>query len=583
MALPSKEALDLIGWLAKANEDALHTLVDLRGLTASDVSSLTTLAHALVGEATVKKALASQHRDSLAALSVVATSPEDAHSGDFGSLESWGLVDASTTPPTLLFPRDYLQSLDSLDFDQAVPDLTIQDPPTPESLTSCARLVQSVLAQLGDIVDAMAKRAFAADKKGTLSANGLKALTDVIGSGYDAAALVRVAHTAGLLTVGPHGMQATSQAVSWRTLTAEAQWELIGKAWWANLPAWVHQVVAAHPGLVWSSDLEPLVGYHYPLLNQPERVASVIEQATLLGVVCQHMVTPWGRHLIEPGSSIGLEEHFVEPVEGVYASEDFTLVASGPLRLDHRVILDSLAHRELGGLVPRYRVTSRSLVRALQAGVAPDEIVPTLQECALTSLPNGIIHLIEDTCRKAGEISLHPSRNGTTLVMARAALADELVIDPSLNALRLRQLDATTLVSPLPVERVNDFILGSRYLALVHDANTATGVPEAIDVVEDHAFAKLHTAVHTLYEGIENAARHGVSPSLGSVLEVAIASKVPLDITVEMPGGEQVSMVMEPRSVAGGRLRGVELKNSMEKTIPVSSIRNAVPWSTPGS
>jgi len=89
MALPSKEALDLIGWLAKANEDALHTLADLRGLTASDVSSLTTLAHALVGEATVKKALASQHRNSLAALSVLATTPVDAASYDFGSLESW--------------------------------------------------------------------------------------------------------------------------------------------------------------------------------------------------------------------------------------------------------------------------------------------------------------------------------------------------------------------------------------------------------------------------------------------------------------------------------------------------------------
>ena len=583
MALPSKEALDLIGWLAKANEDALHTLADLRGLTANDVSSLTTLAHALVGEATVKKALASQHRNSLQALSVLATTPVDAASYDFGSLESWGLVDTSTTPPTLLFPRANLTSLDTLDFDQEPPELTIQDPPTPETLTSCARLVQSVLAQFGDIVDAMAKRAFAADKKGTLSANGLKALTDAIGSGYDAAGLVRLAHTAGLLTVGPHGMQATSEAVAWRTLTAEAQWEHIATAWWANLPEWVHQVVVAHPDLVWSDDLEPLVGYHYPLLKQPELVASVIEQATLLGVVCQNMVTPWGRHLVEPRDFIGLGEHFVEPVEGVYASEDFTLVASGPLRLDHRLILDSLAHRELGGLVPRYRVTSRSLVRALQAGVTPDEIVPTLQGCALTALPSGMVHLIEDTCRKAGEISLQASRNGTTLVITRAALTDELVIDPSLNALRLRQLDATTLVSPLPVERVNDFILGSRYLALVHNSNSATGVPELINVVEDRASVKLHTAVHTLYEGIENAARHGVSPSLGSVLEVAIASKVPLDITVEMPGGEQVSLVMEPRSVAGGRLRGVELKNSMEKTIPVSSIRNAVPWTTPGS
>jgi hypothetical protein len=583
MALPSKEALDLIGWLAKADKDALHTLVDLRGLTANDVSSLTTLAHALVGEATVKKALAHQPRENLAALSALTSTPEDSASHDWTPLASWGLVDASTTPPALLFPRKYLDPLKSLDFDLVAPEPDAHEVPSPESITSCARLVQSVLAQLGDIVDAMAKRAFAADKKGTLSANGLKALTDVIGSGYDAAGLVRLAHTAGLLTVGPHGMQATSQAIFWRTLTAEQQWEHIAKAWWAKLPDWIHQVVLTHPDLSWTADLPLLVSYHYPLLNQPDVVAAVIEQATLLGVLCQEVASPWGRHLVEPRDSIGLAEHFVLPVEGVYASEDFTLVASGPLRVDHRVVLDSLAHRELGGLVPRYRVTSRSILRALQAGVAPKDIVPTLQECALTSLPNGIVHLIEDTCRKAGEITLQASRNGTTLVITRSALTDELVLDPSLNALRLRQLDATTLVSPLPVERVNDFIMGSRYLALVEDTHQATGVPELIDLVEDQAYVKLHTAVDTLYEGIENAARHGVSPSLGSVLEVAIASKVPLEIRVEMPGGEVVSMVMEPRSVASGRLRGVELKNSMEKTIPVSSIRNAVPWSTPGS
>jgi hypothetical protein len=88
----------------------------------------------------------------------------------------------------------------------------------------------------------------------------------------------------------------------------------------------------------------------------------------------------------------------------------------------------------------------------------------------------------------------------------------------------------------------------------------------------------LEAAVVALAETIESAARHGVPPWLGSVLEVAIANKIALDIDVEMPGGESVNLVMEPRSVGGGRLRGVELKNSMEKTIPISAIRHASPW-----
>jgi hypothetical protein len=193
------------------------------------------------------------------------------------------------------------------------------------------------------------------------------------------------------------------------------------------------------------------------------------------------------------------------------------------------------------------------------------------------------VYVVEDTCRRAGEIELHPSRNGTRVVVATPALRNELLLDPSLTGLTLRELDDLTLVSPLPVERVNDFILGSRYLALIHHTHLPSSVPEALDVQPSPASTKVHTAVVNLVSSIQNAAHHGVSPSLGSVLEVAIASKVPLDITVEMPGGEMVSMVMEPRSVAGGRLRGVEVRNSMEKTIPVSSIRQAIPWSETGS
>jgi hypothetical protein len=91
----------------------------------------------------------------------------------------------------------------------------------------------------------------------------------------------------------------------------------------------------------------------------------------------------------------------------------------------------------------------------------------------------------------------------------------------------------------------------------------------------------LEDAVRSLAASITKAASQGVPPWLGSVLEVAIAAKVALEIEVDMPGGTSVSLIMEPRSLAGGRLRGVELRNSMEKTVPISAIRTATPWSPP--
>jgi len=583
MALPSKEALALIGWLAHANEDALHTLARLRNLSANDLGSLTTLATALLNDASVGKALAQLPRHQLAALVAIDQGVVHPSTTDLEALSRWGLIDMSPPTPQLLFPRSHLSVLERLDMSASEPPTSVEDPLGSEATITSARLVQAMLAQLGDIVDALAKRAFPAAKTGILSANGLKALNETLGSGYDTPRLVALGRAAGLITLGPQGLQATRLGVAWRLHGGDKQWAEVATPWWAHLPEWITSVVPLYPGMNWQSDLALLVEYHYPLLPSSDGVAQALEEATLLGVLHQGVATPWGEHLWGAGPDIRIEHHFVEPVEGVYASEDFTLVASGPLRHEQRVLLDSLAHRELGGLVPRYRVTSRSIVRALQAGVRPTQVVPLLEQCALTPLPRSIVYVVEDTCRRAGEIELHPSRNGTRVVVATPALRNELLLDPSLTGLTLRELDDLTLVSPLPVERVNDFILGSRYLALIHHTHLPSSVPEALDVQPSPASTKVHTAVVNLVSSIQNAAHHGVSPSLGSVLEVAIASKVPLDITVEMPGGEMVSMVMEPRSVAGGRLRGVEVRNSMEKTIPVSSIRQAIPWSETGS
>jgi hypothetical protein len=191
-----------------------------------------------------------------------------------------------------------------------------------------------------------------------------------------------------------------------------------------------------------------------------------------------------------------------------------------------------------------------------------------------------MVHLIEDTCRLAGDIELHRTRNGTTITVVRPILAAELLADPSLGPLALRELDANNLATKLPVERVQDILLASRYLALIAgDSETPVDSVVHRGVPSTHA-DPLTQAIAALAETIDSAARHGVPPWLGSVLEVAIANKIALDIDVEMPGGETVNLIMEPRSVAGGRLRGVELRNSMEKTIPISAIRQASPWTS---
>jgi hypothetical protein len=300
----------------------------------------------------------------------------------------------------------------------------------------------------------------------------------------------------------------------------------------------------------------------------------------MLGIVASGCPTPWGQALFT-GATPDLGRYLPSAVPGVYATEDFTLLAPGPLTLAHRLILDRIAHRELGGLVPRYRLTSRSVLRALHGGIVAEEIVPLLQSASQTPLPSGMVHLITDTCRLAGDIELSSTRNGTTITLTRPELRQELLADPSLGPLSLRELDDRTLVTRLPVERVHDILLGARHMAMIAGEDAIYQPAEERVALGTTGPDPLEEAVRTLAASITKAASQGVPPWLGSVLEVAIAGKVALEIEVDMPGGTSVSLIMEPRSLAGGRLRGVELKNSMEKTVPISAIRSATPCSSP--
>lgn len=575
MALPSKETLQLIQWLASRDASQLLVLAIARGVTPAHASSLTSLALKLEDDASVAAALRQLSRGALHALANLETATPGPGLDEVAAL---GLVDTRVTPPVALCAPHHFSVLHNVDLTATPAPQSSCSGLDPETLAKYGTVVAGILCELGDLVDALARHPQPATKTRSLSVMGVKALSEVLGDGYDIPALVDSAFIAGLLHSDGSKIFMSTAARAWREGSSEAQWLAVATPWWASVPSWLQRVVRAHPKSNWVTDLPALVASSYPLLDADEALAGATTQATFLGVLAGGCPTPWGASLWTDTDSLGLDDCLPDAVPGVYATEDFSLLAPGPLSLEHRLILDTVAHRELGGLIPRYRLTARSVLRALHNGVDPVTIVPMVTTVSQTPLPDGMVHLIEDTCRLAGDIELHRTRNGTTITVVRPILAAELLADPNLGPLSLRELDAHNLATKLPVERVQDILLASRYLALIAGDTETPLVAEVSGVAGTPVLDPLEAAVMALADTIHNAARHGVPPWLGSVLEVAIASKIALEIEVEMPGGDSVTLVMEPRSVGGGRLRGVELKNSMEKTIPISAIRQASPW-----
>jgi hypothetical protein len=90
---------------------------------------------------------------------------------------------------------------------------------------------------------------------------------------------------------------------------------------------------------------------------------------------------------------------------------------------------------------------------------------------------------------------------------------------------------------------------------------------------------ELEAALDQLVADATEAAKRGVPAGLSSIIEVATETKTPLEIVVRMPDDTSLTVIMEPKALSAGRLRGVELRHQVEKTLPVSHITNVRAWS----
>ena len=583
MALPNSNDLSVIGWLASRNLEQLGALAKLRRIEPAHCQGLNSVASALLDSGNIESALRSMHRidlEVLAKLRHPGAKPGSPATLVTPVVAASGFVDEAGDSPRLLCAERDLAILDALHFSSKAPSPRAAKALGPEAAQKAATAAWSTLCQVHDLVRELSRKPVATTKDHKLSPTNAKALHAKLGPGYDLDHLIRLSFQGNLVTVLRGEILPTSTWANWQDASREDQWFSVASAWWANAPVWLRNTVLEFPDNNWLENLEPLVAFGYPLaVAQPELQEWIVD-ATSLGVIYEGVPTAWARDFWAgkaPQSSLGASLPEVTP--GVYVNEDFTLLASGPLSGTHRSSLDLVAQLELGGLIPRYRLTAASLLQGLQEGVAAAAILPLLKQVAINPLPESVVALIKDVCRKAHDRELSIDGEHTVIRLSSPELSSELKTDPALTVLGLRAREGGDpelweLSSSWPIERVLNTLLGGSYMALIVD-DTRTpvvsalshGVHQAPPPVDD-----LSLALDSLYADIQEAQRLGVPPGFGSIIEVATRTKTPLEIDVTMPDGTTVTSTMEPRSLSGGRLRGVEIKNSVERTLPVSRI-----------
>lgn len=549
-----ESALGLAGWLRSLPDDHLAALLGARELRASTIKDWFDLAEALLRPESVAGALARLDRGTLIALRRGET-PEEA--------ERLGLAHDGTVPPVVVGAIPVLD-------DGAAPAALVPVPQVDQRFTDrvAAERAYATTTAVVELLDVLHREPAKALARGGIALPDAKRLAASMGVDLDEVpSIAGIAERAGLVVVeGGRWLRGGE----WTSTSWGERWARLAGAWLERLPDDIRRLLAERAGAEWGDRLTETVDWLYPLGGawMRDRIAVYTRDAGLLGITAGHIPSTAGSTLLADGPDAAgavMAHGFPPTVTTVYLQHDLSVVAPGALQPDLDARLRALADRDGAST---YRVSSASITRALALGWSEDELRAFLESLSRTGVPQPLDYLLREAA----------GRYGTVRVRARGAGSEVR----SVEELQLRAILADSALSHLGLVREGDVLRSGFDRDIVFWSLADARYPVAaenddgeIETVGHHQGAPAAPAPRSgLVERLRLRAADPADDEHAWMLrqlDLAIRAKVALTVTVAMPGGP-VDYVLEPSSVAGGRLRARDRTADIERTLPLASI-----------
>ncbi len=572
MNLPNNAQLTLISWLATRNADQLALVVERRQIPYSACSSLRSIAEHLLDPSNIKRSLIELSREELRALTNLEIAPKPA----VDSLEEAAFITAGSDSRQLLLPSYEIRQIQkALKFSTESRD-SKSLPLTDGQLRVAASKGLSLSVNISDFLQVVNENLLQLNNDGTPKSSAKKLVNAHLAATDSTEQLWSLAKICRIIRPSSGAFRITSKGLLWQELDDLERYVALATDWWRAAPSWLRQTVECKKFLTWDKPLDTEILNKFPLFEDKTTLNELKSEAELQGLIHDSRPTPWGTAIWQAGEVLPqIIPYWPKYTDGVIANEDFTLLAAGPLQSIDRKTLLEFSIVELGGMVPRYRITNDSVRNALQAGHSANKIFENLRNLSVTEIPPNIKALIEDTGRRAKGIRIRTTEKGSSIVTSTSILAEELLADPNLRVLALKRLSENEVFSPWTVQRVLGTLLSSSYPALIVDESNEPVKPETLWPSEEESAAgiKIRSRLENLVESTRKNTNFGIPASVYSLLEVATESRLSLELDMTLEDGSSTTIVVEPRSLTGARLRALETAQSVEKTFPVSSIR----------
>lgn len=451
-----------------------------------------------------------------------------------------------------------------------------------------------------------------------------------------AALVVEVAEAAGLVAddgAEQPSLVPTTEADTWLAAPAGARWHTLARAWLASDHAtwlvgsrdeggttrgaldpelrrpWVPRLRATTLAALESTGALPaeqvlaVLRWRTPRTPPaPHGVEAVLAEATTLGVVGAGALSPHGRALLA-GADAGaaLEAELPATVDAVVLQGDLTGVVPGRPSPELASLLDLAAQVESRGAALTVRFTETSVRRALDTGVAAEDLLARISAHARGAVPQPLEYLVVDVARRHGLL-----RVGAASSYVRAedpALLAGLLGDRTLASLHLFALAPTVIAAQAPAPQLAE-ALRERGLAPVlegpdgqvvvigqapHRIRPRRGRRVAEAPNEDAADARdrrLHRLAGDLLAGdrrrgevdddIDLTDPAGPGLAIGLLREAA-AEHRPVWLQLVGPDGSTSRRRVRPLRVDAGRVRVLDLDREAELTVAVHRIVDVTP------
>jgi hypothetical protein len=404
--------------------------------------------------------------------------------------------------------------------------------------------------------------------------------------------LLDVTSRAGLARLDGGSWIPDVDAAEWLRRPRLERWGRLAHGWLERLPDDLLALLRSRAHAVWGDGLLEFVTWLFPAGGDwvRDRIAVVAQEAELLGLLGGSTPSSAGAALLvdgEEAATAAMGRLFPPEVDRFYLQPDLSVIAPGPLvaAVDDR--LRGVADVETLGLASTYRISATSITRALVAGETIDGIREFLSTASLTGLPQPVGYLLDDTAQRFGSLrigTLDPGMSGGARAYVRAAdpaLIEPLLVDPALAPLGLiRDEGGDRLRTRFDDEVLFDALVEARYAVVAEDAAGAIVAPPRRRNTAGGTVVSEDTAVLLVQHVRSGAAAEPADTGrawLERQLELAVKNRMTVLVNVQLPDGTEAEYLVEPASLAGGRLRARDRRADIERTLPLSSITAVTP------